>query len=45
MLNNTSKEFVPKGKHAVTEELFPTLGGDVEEPKGKKKKGKAVVVQ
>lgn len=45
MLSNTSKEFVPKGKHAVTDDLFPTLGGDSDEPKGKKKKGKAVVVQ
>jgi hypothetical protein len=45
MLNNNSKDFVPKGKHAITDDLFPTLGGDSDEPKGKKKKGKAVVVQ
>jgi len=31
-----AKSFVPKGKMRVTEDLFPTLGGEAEEPKKKK---------
>jgi hypothetical protein len=34
--NKGAGSFVPKGKMRVTEDLFPTLGGEAEEPKKKK---------